>query len=459
MQRFRIILPVLIPVIIFSSLYIFLMKEKTETDFEIQLAPKSEFYNKKFGYKSAYLKQDVTKEGDILNIRINGTPGTSEPLIVSNKFNTLFTFCNNYQNHSAGTMFESEDGGLNWKEIDIPLSESNKNVFYADPYAATDEEGNVYYTAIEMDNSSIYKVIYNKYDIDSKKWFEKSVVIEENNNGEIKFDKPKVLFVNNHLYLSYVKKDDGERLWLAKINKDGKFEKTQITDEETHSASLVNDKSGNLYCIYLKERTELYIKYSKDGGNSWSDKKLVAEFEMPGRRINKQPVIKFGNNLGIRINSDPQVVVHNDEIYVVYCAKGVKDDSDIYFTRANINTLDFSAPVIPHFNTANTDHFLPSLSVDNSGNIFITYQDSRDDNLNVFVNTYCSYSDNNGLSFKDIKLSTKSFNAYDIVINGIYLGDYNSSVISNGKLISAWTDGRNKNFDIYASIVSISDLK
>jgi len=105
MRKFRLILPILIPIIIFGALYIFLMKGKSEDNFAVQFAPRSEFYNKKFGYKSAYLTTDISKEGNITNVRVNKLPGVSEPVIVTGKNNTLFVFCNDYQNHTSATMY------------------------------------------------------------------------------------------------------------------------------------------------------------------------------------------------------------------------------------------------------------------------------------------------------------------------------------------------------------------
>lgn len=458
MQKLRVILPIVIVILIFGAFYIFLMKDKSTDDSESQLAPRSEFYNKKFGFKNSYLTTDISTSGRLTNVRVNLMPGASEPFIVSGKNNSLFVFCNNYQAHGPATMFASVDAGMNWQEIDIPLSQKVKKVFYADPHAAVNDKGDLYYTAIETDNASNFKVIYNKYDAQTKKWHVNAAVVDESN--ESKFDKPKALYINNELHIVYVKKEnDGEVLWLAKINDEGKIDRILITNEETNSASLTADKEGNLYCVYLREKEELFIKISKDHGNTWSDEKLVTEFEIPGRNVNKQAVIKFGNNLGVRVNSDPQIAVHNNEIYVVYCAKGKNDNSDIYFTKADINNLNFSSPATITNDNSKTDQFLPALNLDETGKIYIVYQDSREDNLNVFINTYCSYSDNNGISFKDVKLSTQDFNPYDIVINGIYLGDYNSTVIAGDELVSVWTDGRNKNFDIYASKIPLSVLK
>lgn len=458
MRKFRVILPLVIVIVIFGALYVFLMKEKTDDDYELQLAPRSEFYNKKFGFKNAYLTKDISTSGELTNVRVNLIPGASEPFIVSGKDNSLFAFCNNYQTHGPATMFASEDAGMNWQEIDIPLSQKEKKVFYADPHAAVNDKGDLFYTAIETDNPSNFKVIYNKYDTQTKRWFDKAIVVDESNDS--KFDKPKALYVNNNLYIVYTKKvSDGEVLCLARINNDGKIDKILVTDEETNSAALTADKEGNLYCVYLKEKEELLIKTSKDQGSTWSAGKLVARFERPGRNVNKQAVIKFGNNLGVRVNSDAQVAIYNNEIYVTYCAKGKNDNSDIYFTKADINNLNFSSPVTITNDNSNADQFLPALCIDETGKLYIIYQDSREDNLNVLINTYCSYSHNGGASFKDIKLSTQNFNPYDIVINGIYLGDYNSAVISGNELVSIWTDGRNKNFDIYASKIPLSALK
>jgi hypothetical protein len=460
MRKFRVILPILIPIIIFGALYIFLIKGKSGDYSEVQFAPRSEFYNKKFGYKNAYLTNDISKEGSITNVRVNKMPGASEPVIVTNKNKAIFVFCNDYQNNKNATMYFSIDDGLNWEKDAVPLSDNSENVFYADPFATTDENGNVYFTAIETDNSSKNKIIYNKYDIYQKKWFDKAVIVDEDKNSNAKFDKPKAIYKNNELIIAYTKKDeDGESLWIAKINNDGKIAKMKIAKGEIQSVSISKALNGNFYCVYLEDRTDLFIKSSADNGNTWSDEKQITELEMPGRKVNNQPVIKFGNNLGIRVNSDPQVAIHNNDIYVVFCAKGANDNSDIYFAKADLNNLNFTSPIKVSADNTNTDQFLPALSVDENGMLYVTYQDSREDNMNVLVNTYCSYSDNGGATFKDVKLSTKDFNPYDIVINGIYLGDYNSSVITNGNLISIWTDGRNKNFDIYASIVPLNTLQ
>jgi hypothetical protein len=103
------------------------------------------------------------------------------------------------------------------------------------------------------------------------------------------------------------------------------------------------------------------------------------------------------------------------------------------------------------------DQFLPTVTSDDFGNIFILYQDSRNDESNILTETYLSVSTDGGKSFNDEKLSTSSYNTAASAI-GKYFGDYNSCVVSDVNFIGVWTDGRNDNFDVYAGIFNINTL-
>ena len=223
--------------------------------------------------------------------------------------------------------------------------------------------------------------------------------------------------------------------------------------------SLTGDSNGNLYIAYLKDEKRLSVKKSTDGGKFWGKEISNLDFVPSGIKNENQYVIKNSDKKGIRVNSEPSLSIsESNDLLITFSASGRSNDlSDIYFAKLEKNSNLLTIPIKVNSDVTNNDQFFPSLTSDKSGNIFIMYQDSRNDINNIKTETYISYSNDGGLTFSDEKFSTAGFDPLSIAVDR-YISDYNSCVISNGNIVGVWTDGRNNNFDIYAGILNLTDF-
>lgn len=390
--------------------------------------------------------------GIVFNKRVNFKPGTSEPVIVNN-INNIYIFCNDFNNKGIVTGFFSDNIGKSFYPNNLKLT--NEFHSYADPDAVTDINGNIYFTAVQRDNKNFSSIVLIIKSGDSQK----NYLIDSNQNGNIKFDKPKILILQNKIYITFIKKEDEKKqliLFASNLDLTGN-QFTLISSDNPNSASMKNHNQ-NLYISYSNDKEINLLVYDTNFNNFKNYK--ICEIESPGKKIKGQKVIKSSGNYGVRVNSSPSMIISNlnNKIYITYCGKNGNDNSDIFITYSDISEINFSVPVKISDDKSLNDQFHPVISEDESGNIYISYQDSRDDEKNILVNTYLSYSSDKGITFTDIKLSTKSFNPYKIVIGGNYIGDYNSQIVVSDKLISIWTDGRKNNFDLYMGVIDLNKL-
>lgn len=326
---------------------------------------------------------------------------------------------------------------------------------YADPDAETDNNGNIYFTAVQRDNKNFSSIVL----IINSGGSQKNYLIDSNQNGNIKFDKPKILILQNKIYITFIKKEDEKKqliLFSSNLDLTGN-QFTLISSDNPNSASIKNHNQ-DLFISYSNDK-EINLLVYYTNSNTLNNFK-ICEFESPGKKIKGQSIIKSSGNFGVRVNTSPSMLISNlnNKIYITYCGKNGEDNSDIFIAHSDLYNINFSYPVKISGDKFLNDQFHPVISEDESGNIYITYQDSRDDEKNILVNTYLSYSFDKGNSFSDLKLSTKSFNPYNIVVGGNYIGDYNSQIVTNDKLISVWTDGRKNNFDLYMGVINLKKL-
>ncbi|MBE2256258.1 MAG: hypothetical protein IAE65_08665 [Ignavibacteria bacterium] len=319
----------------------------------------------------------------------------------------------------------------------------------------TDINGNIYFTAVQRDNKNFSSIVLIIKSVDSQA----NYLIDSNQNGNIKFDKPKILILNNKIYITFIKKEDEKKqliLFSSNLDLTGN-QFTLISSDNPNSASMKNHNQ-NLYISYSNDK-EINLLVYYTNSNTLNNFK-ICEFKSPGKKVKGQNVIKSSGNFGVRVNSSPSMLISslNNKIYITYCGKNGDDNSDIFISHSDLSEINFSIPIKITGDKSLNDQFHPVISEDESGNIYISYQDSRDDEKNILVNTYLSYSFDKGITFTDIKLSTKSFNPYNIVVGGNYIGDYNSQIVTSDKLISVWTDGRKNNFDLYMGVINLKKL-
>ena len=439
---------------------------------KLQISPKKLLYEEKFGKTQTYEHGDITTAGLLKNVRLNDTCGVSEPKIICNPKNPniLAVSANDFSdNAESGCVFISADGGINWHTKRVPLSLKFKRSAYSDPWLEYDSYGNLYFTAIQLDiqNKGKEGIFIARSTDDGTTWKTDFNFIDYNGKENIHLDRPKIFIDksqdnNNSIYISWNEINGFETYVMFSRSTDGGNTFTPPVTVEKHDikyCSLTGDHNGNLYITYLKNEKRLSVKKSTDGGKIWEKEISYLDIVPSGIKNENQYVIKNSDKKGIRVNSEPSLSIsENYDLMITFSASGKSNDlSDIYFTKLEKNSNILTIPIKVNSDVTNNDQFFPSVTSDKSGNIFIMYQDSRNDINNIITETYISYSNDGGLTFSDEKFSTADFDPLSIAVDR-YVSDYNSCVISDGNIVGVWTDGRNNNFDIYAGILNLNEF-
>lgn len=87
------------------------------------------------------------------------------------------------------------------------------------------------------------------------------------------------------------------------------------------------------------------------------------------------------------------------------------------------------SPTPRHFEGAGRDQFQPGIAINEDGKIAVCYNDRRNDPANNAVDHYCSFSEDGGNTFRDVRQTTSSWvpvhgSESQLVAGPAYMGDY-----------------------------------
>jgi sugar lactone lactonase YvrE len=204
----------------------------------------------------------------------------------------------------------------------------------------------------------------------------------------------------------------------------------------------------------LNTRQNVIYK-SLDGGVTWTSTTTGPRFNPPGSLTCGYfaVVAPIWRHMGWgQPGVGPTGVVH-----YAYAGAGTNGDvGDIYYVRSTNNGSTWSTPIKLNTDTDNSFHtqWMPSLSADKNGNVFVSWYDRRaaTSTCTVATDAGCSYervgvqSTNNGASFgSEITISTAIIpqpTQTDPGVVSCYAGDYDYDSDLNGDSLDSWTDGR-----------------
>lgn len=436
-------------------LYIFSITPGDEID--VQLSPRHSSYFDEFGTPSAYNESYISGNEQVMNVRINLRQGVSEPRIVSNPVNpdAMAVVANDFSAEGSATVYVSLDGGVHWEQSKIPLSMISGDLYYSDPWAEYDSKGNLAYVTVAMRSSEYSRnVIFNLSRDNGLSWMKSPVTVKAFESEDAKFDKPKVTFDEyDNIFVTWFEKTGKEGTVAFSVSRDGgesfSSEVNVIKGDIDYADLFVKDQK--MYLVYSEDNS-INIIFSNDNGASWSERTLITEYSPYDDILEKQRVIKKSGDKGVRVNSDPQLVLSNGTLHITFSALSDNGEySEVYYVSGDISGMTFSKPVLVSDNS-HTDKFMPALTC-KDGAIYVLYYSSQNDPENLLTEAFIATSLDNGTSFSCKNISTESFDPHGIVVAGSYMGDYISIATSKNGLVGVWTDGRSGNMDLIAGIV------
>jgi hypothetical protein len=128
---------------------------------------------------------------------------------------------------------------------------------------------------------------------------------------------------------------------------------------------------------------------------------------------------------------------------------GAYNFSDVLLTRSDDGGATWSAPVRVNNDpiARAVDQYMPAIAVDKRGTVGIFFYDRRDDRRNFLIDVTFARSRNGGDSFRNFTLTKLSFapvHANDLVVNPVYMGDYDAVATDRTKshrgFLVSWAD-------------------
>jgi hypothetical protein len=215
---------------------------------------------------------------------------------------------------------------------------------------------------------------------------------------------------------------------------------------------------GNIYYGYTSyDTSNLYIKVriSSNSGVSFSPEITVCTLN--GSYNIKNDSVQ--TNSCVQMATDIGYGTYSGNIYIVVTDKGQGTDlADIIFTKSTNYGLNWSSPIKLNDDNTFTDQWMPSISVDKNGKIYVVWYDSRFDPQNKQAMLYGTVSTNGGSSFvPDFPVSNVPFYPASIVTyfgGAGFMGHYMGVSAIGNTAITSWVDGRNRNFGSYVGFVT-----
>ncbi|MBC8484743.1 MAG: T9SS type A sorting domain-containing protein, partial [Bacteroidetes bacterium] len=167
----------------------------------------------------------------------------------------------------------------------------------------------------------------------------------------------------------------------------------------------------------------------------------------------------------IRTDDFPRMAADNGytstrgNVYIVYAANPAgpdPDNADIFLVRSTNYGASWSIPIRVNDDATTTDQWMPTISVDKNGTIYIAWYDSRMDPVNnILTRLYGTTSIDGGLTFTaNENISNESFNPDAMKVGqgsgqAYYIGDYIGISAIGNTSYAVWMDGRNNSLGSY----------
>ncbi len=263
--------------------------------------------------------------------------------------------------------------------------------------------------------------------------------------------------------IEFVKSTDGGVTWSSTPVV---IDEVTGNDKSLQGSQVAVGPTGEIYVawetyVYTQSGIDLTVKISKstNGGTSFSTPKKVADLIPAGTGDVFQGAFRNGLYLqGLVVDTTSKPTKGN--VYISFHGGGKKSQNDVlgidgkyhftdaFFCKSENGGNTWSKPVLVNASTkTKVDHFFPAIAQDKTGDICILYY-GRNDSRNFLIDVFVASSSNAGKTWKNTKVSKKSFAPItgwnDVFVNNSYMGDYigiaSDTSKTNDGCISAWSD-------------------
>lgn len=451
---------ILIPVTVFLCFVTLFIMLNIADDFDdtVETAPLASAFIEKFGKSTMYENFYFQESGNLINLRVNDKPGTSEPHASFNPKNELeiAVGVNDFNaKKNTATIFSSFDSGLSWERNSVTLNSKKEFLTYADPWIYYDNYGNLYHACVQYSADRNINGIYLNISGDNgKSW--RNTPIRIAYSETTKLDRPKIKqSENNLIYVIYNE--------VTSVNRKINF--TIINPDDGNVSNRVfvaegNFKYPNIFFDKMKiiitclENDNKIVFFESMDGVSFIRKYELKKITHPGERIEGRYVMYWNGNEGVRIGAEPQIIFRDGIFKVAYSTLD-KEFEKVQLRYCEIEKEKWNLLKCENISSRGNDLLMPNLFVDENNNAYFSYYSVEKTGKEILFSQKITIKSDYEKVQEVVSLSLNSFNPYPIVVARSYMGDYNSSFVINDKFYSFYTDGRNGNLDVFASILNL----
>jgi hypothetical protein len=297
------------------------------------------------------------------------------PSIATDNEGNIFIVWDDQRDWYSDIYFSKSTDGGNTFSLDKKISDDLTKYSQLRPAIAVDDEGSIYVVWIDRRNSN-YDVYFTNSTDGGNTFSENKKV----NDVDIKvgYGTPAIAaYGSGNILIAWedVRDDANGDIYFAnstdggytfspnkKVNDDG----IGNTQEDP---SIAVDNNEKIYIAWSDDRDgddDIYISNSTDGGNSFS------------------PNVKINNETSSTWHREPSLAVDAAGVIYVTWAKSISGDSNISFSYSTDGGNTFSENKTVNDDTSGMTQWHPCLTVGDSGDIFIVWEDSRDSSNDIY---------------------------------------------------------------------------
>ncbi len=346
----------------------------------------------------------------------------------------------------------SDDGGTTWSTSalipqlipNVPLS--------SDPSVVVDTAGNFFVFTISLNNSGngelwLFKsndageTFDNYYLAANGPWFED----KEMGACDLNPNSP----YTNNLYVSWTRFTSTTNIMFSKSTDDGVTWSTPntLSNQDGVQGSIpVVGPNGEIYIAwygYEGFNEGMYFAKSTDGGNTFNSNNLISLAYNP-----------WFPSMAVDLSNGP----NHGNIYVAW-DDARNNDEDVFMCRSTDGGGTWSSPFRVNDDPINNgkDQYWPWVTVNEQGNVYIVFYDTRNTTNNNYIKAYLAESTDGGLTFSNTELSSQE-SPTSTPNSDVRFGDYIGIDSYNGRVVPVWTDERAGGYDmeIYSAVIDNS---
>jgi hypothetical protein len=384
-----------------------------------------------------------------------------EPYVSSNPRDPLNAICAWNINNLYYTL-----NGYNWIKNNPPFPGFS---LVGDPVMTYDSLGNAYYAQLYQ-NGSIYGLAVTKSTDKGQTWINATSVASTSaglsDKEWITADQTGGPFSNN-VYIGW-RQFGSTGMRFSRSTNGGTAWSSPITLSGDQGAYVAVGPNGNISggSVYFAATLGSYIicYRSTDGGATFGTYVIASPFiQGPGTVCYGRYTVKNC----IRTDYFPRMAVDNSytstrgNVYIVYAGNpmnSTSDKADVFLVRSTDNGQTFGPALRVNDDNTYTDQWMPAVSVDKQGKVFVSWYDSRiDPSANLLTQFYGAVSTNGGVSFlPNSPISNVSFNPNNMAQGqgsnqANYIGDYVGNSPTGNSSWQVWMDARGSSLGSYAA--------